>query len=99
MIIRPDDPAIRGGIPLKRVPVIPWPAFVACGLKVHHDGKVKMAVFDPEPMETVEEAFQVLRLILSAQGPKPGPLSWETVPLAVQRHFTFPSQENDNEAT
>jgi hypothetical protein len=87
MIINPNDPAIRGGIPLKRVPVIPWDAFVACGLRVHHEGKVKMAVFAPQPMETAEEAFQVLRLIVAAQGPKPGPIAWETVPETVRRHF------------
>ena len=92
MIINPNDPrslpeAIKGGIPLQKIPVFPWEAFVACGLKVFRDGKLKMATFAPEPMEEVDEVFQVLRLILAAQSPKPGPIDWKTVPLAVQRHF------------
>ncbi len=79
--------AIQGGIPLQKVPVIPWDLFVACGLKVFHDKKVKVAIFVPEPMETADEVFQVLRLIMATQSPKPGPVKWETVPETVRKHF------------
>jgi hypothetical protein len=69
--------------------VIPWAAFVACGLKVYRNDKVQVALFDPQPMITVDEAFQTLRLLMAAQGKKPGPIAWETVPEEVQRHFRF----------
>jgi hypothetical protein len=85
----PNDPALRGGIPLQRVPVIPWEAFVACGLKVHRDGKIQLCLFEPQPMDTAEEAFQTIRFLLASQQGKPGPVSWETVPDEVKRHFRF----------
>lgn len=89
MIINPNDPSLRGGVPLQRVPVIPWPAFVACGLHVCIDGKVRPAIFEPQSMETADEAFQTLRFLLAAQQRKPGPVDWKTVPPEVQRHFRF----------
>lgn len=98
--MNPNDPngraainrATHGGIPLqkaKEVPVFPWDAFVKCALHVYRDGKVQLALFDPQPMETAEEAFQTMRLINAAQLKKPGPIAWETVPECVQRHFKF----------
>lgn len=85
--------AIRGGVPLQKVPVIPWDAFVACGLHVYKDGKVQACLFDPQPMETADEAFQTLRLLMAAQGKKPGPIAWDSVPPEVQRHFRFESDD------
>ena len=87
--------AIKGGIPLQKVPVIPWEAFVACGLKVYKDDKVQVAVFAPEPMETADEVFQTIRLLIAAMGRKPGPIAWQTVPPQVQRHFQFKDEDND----
>jgi len=78
---------------MRRVPVIPWDAFVACGVQVHEDGKVRPVLFDPQPMLTVDEAFQTLRFLLAAQMGKPGPVSWETVPEEVRRHFRFKDDE------
>jgi hypothetical protein len=93
MVINPYDKsftgALKGGVPLQRVPVIPWNAFVACGLKVCLNGKMRSCIFDPQPMVTADEAFQVMRLLLAVQNPKPGPIAWETVPEEVQRHFRF----------
>lgn len=81
--------ALQGGIQLQKVPVIPWEGFVACGLKVfdEQDKKVKVAIFDPQPMDEIDEAFQTLRLLIAAQSPKPGPVDWATVPEEVTRHF------------
>jgi hypothetical protein len=83
-----------GGVQLQRVPVIPWEAFTACGLKVYKDGKVQPCVFDPQPMVTADEAFQVLRLLLASMSAKPGPVSWETVPEEVTKHFRFQDETN-----
>ena len=93
MRLNPRDPALQGGVPLQRVPVIPWEAFVACGLQVFANGKVRLALFDPQPMVTADEAFQVMRLLLAVQGRKPGPIAWETVPEEVQKHFRFKDDE------
>ena len=100
--INPNDPAIRaatrGGIPIqqqKKVPVIPWDAFVACGLQVYRDDKIQLAVFDPQVVSvtgygvSADEVFQTLRLLLAAQGKKPGPIAWDTVPEEIKRHFKF----------
>ena len=81
---------------LRKVPIIPWPAYISCGIKVAVDGKVKLALFTPQPMETAEETFQVLRLILAAQAPKPGPIDWQSVPPEVQRHFSFQPETVDS---
>ena len=91
MIINPNDHSFRGGIPLQRVPVIPWEAFVACGMKVYLDGKIQACRFVPQPMITADEAFQTLRFLIAAQGGKPGPVAWDTVPDEVRRHFRFES--------
>ena len=88
-IINPNDPSLRGGVQLQRVPVISWDAFVACGLQVYESGKVRAAIFDPKPMEDADEAFQTLRLLVAAQGKKPGPINWDSVPEEVRRHFRF----------
>jgi hypothetical protein len=90
MLINPYDKSLKGGVQLQRVPVIPWDAFVSCGLKVHKDRKMQSCIFDPQPMTTADEAFQVLRLLIATQRPKPGPIAWETVPEEVARHFRFP---------
>ena len=92
-IINPNDPSLKGGVQLQRVPVIPWEAFVACGMQVYKDGKVKAALFDPKPMITADEAFQVMRLLMAAQRQKPGPIAWDTVPDEVQRHFRFSGED------
>lgn len=93
MIINPNDPSLRGGVQLKRVPVIPWNAFVACGLQVFTNGKVQLAILDPQPMVTADEAFQTIRLLIAAMGQKPGPVAWDTVPEEVKRHFRFKGDE------
>lgn len=90
----PNDPALRGGINLQKVPVIPWEAFVACGLQVYKDGKIQPCLFDPKPMDTTDEAFQTLRFLLAGQQRKPGPVSWETVPDQVKRHFRFQDEQS-----
>lgn len=95
MIIDPNNDPTRGGIPLQKVPLIPWDAFVHCGLKVYWDGEIQLAVFDPQPMESAEEAFQTLRLLMAAQSQKPGPIAWETVPEVVQKHFRFLQEEGN----
>ena len=94
MIIQPNNHDLRGGIPLQRVPVIPWEAFVACGMKVHKNGKIQPCVFSPETIIDADEAFQVLRFLFAAQQGKPGPVSWETVPEEVKRHFQFEQQSS-----
>ena len=94
MIIEPNDPNIRGGISLQQVPLIPYEMFVACGIKTHFANEIRMAFFDPQPMETLDEVFQTLRFLISSQVPKPGPIKWETVPEEVQRHFRFESENS-----
>ncbi len=103
------NPATQGGIPLTKVPIIPWDAFVAGGLQVHKDEKIQPAVFDPQPMESWDEVVSVYRLLLSAQsqglqaiaagmGKRPnrplGVVAWDTVPEEVQRHFRFRDKED-----
>ena len=88
-IINPNNDPANGGVELRKVPVIPWDAFVACGLKVYSEEKVQIAVFTPNPMETIDEAFQVMRMMMAAQVQKPGPIHWETVPEEVRKHFTI----------
>jgi len=90
-----NDPSLKGGVPLQRVPVIPWEAFVACGLQVYKDGKVQLSLFDPKPMATADEVLQVMLLLISSQGKKPGPIAWDTVPEEVQRHFKFKDEPVD----
>lgn len=108
--INPNDPSLKGGVQLNRVPVIAWERMVAIGIQVYRDGKVQLAIFDPQTMEDPEEVFQVLRLLLSIQqqsirtamqklgmapqGPAPGPVAWDTVPECVQRHFRFKADES-----
>lgn len=76
-----------------RVPIIPWDAYVSCGLKVHVSDKIKIVIFTPQTMETPEEVFQTLRFLMASNsGGKPGPIAWETVPDIVKRHFTFPGE-------
>ena len=87
MIIQPND--IQGGVQLQKVPVIPWEAFIACGVKVYKDEKIRLAVFDPQPMVTADEVLDTLRFVIAAQRDKPGPVDWKTVPSEVQQHFTF----------
>ena len=92
MINIPNDPSLQGGVPLQQFPVIPWNAYVACGLKVFKDDKIQSCIFAPQPMETPDEVFQVLRSLMAAQQNKPGPIAWETVPEEVQKHFAFQHQ-------
>ena len=75
----------------KKMLVIPWEAYIAFGIHVFVDGKMNVAVFDPDPVEikTPEDALNLMRFILSAQGGKPGPADWGTVPEGVRKHFTF----------
>ena len=89
LIINPNDPAIKGGVPLQRVPVIPWSAFVSCGMHVYVEEKLRPAIFDPKPAETADEVMQVMRFLLAAQQKRPGPIDWKTVPESVKRHFRF----------
>lgn len=93
----PRGNILKGGVQLQRVPVIPWDAFVSCGLNAYKDGKVRTCIFDPQPMVTADEAFQVLRFLMAAQRPKPGPIAWDTVPEEVVRHFRF-KEEASQEA-
>lgn len=96
-IINPYDQSLKGGVQLQRVPVIPWQAFVACGLQVYSDGKVQPCIFDPQPMVTADEAFQVLRFLMATQRPKPGPIAWKTVPEEVRRHFRFSGEKAEDD--
>jgi len=97
-VFNPNDPALKGGVQLQRVPVIPWDAFVGCGLQVYKEEKIQPAIFEPNPMETAEEAFQTMRFLLAAQQRKPGPIQWDTVPPEVQRHFKFQPDSPSNPA-
>ena len=48
-------------------------------------------------MATSDDVFQTLRLLVIAMwGRKPGPVSWETVPGEVQRHFRFSSEDDES---
>ena len=78
----------QGGVILNKIPdPIPWDTFVACGLRVLHDGKPAVMLLDPQHTTDVDEAISLFRLLLALHTPKPGPLAWETVPEEVKRHF------------
>lgn len=108
-IINPNGSAFNGGVQLQRVPVIPWDAFVGIGIQFFKDGKVKFAIFDPQPMIDAEDAFQTLRLLMAVQQQtiqslmhitkmaplkrQPGPLQWDTLPGSVKKHFRFKDED------
>ena len=75
----------------RQVPAIPWDGFVAIGIRVHIDGEVQTAMFDPQPMGTADEVFQIVRLLLAAVRNIPGSVSWDTIPEGVQRHLRIQS--------
>ncbi len=82
----------QGGVLLNQIPdAIPWDAFVACGLRVLHEGKPTVVMLAPEHTTDVDEVVSLFRLLLSMHTPKPGPLAWETVSECVRRHFRFVS--------
>jgi len=105
MPFNPNDPALKGGVSLQKVPVVPWDTMVGIGVQVYKDEKIKLAIFDPQPMFEAEEAFQTLRLLMAVQqqtiksllaklgmarlARQPGPVAWDTVPESVRRHFCF----------
>ena len=77
--------------PPQQVPAIPWDGFVAIGIRVHLDGEVQIAMFDPQPMGTADEVFQIVRLLLAAVRNIPGSVSWDTIPEGVKRHLRIQS--------
>lgn len=80
--------SLQGGVLLNKIPpAIPWENFVACGLRVLHDGKLVLFEFSPQPITEADEAVCLLRMLIAGHGSKPGPLAWETVPKSIQRHF------------
>lgn len=85
--IQMQDPALRGGVELRQIPVLPWNTFVGYMVHIHKDDKVQPAILDPQPVESPEEAFELMRFILAAQMRKPMAVQWDTVPKYVRRHF------------
>ena len=86
-----------GGLLLNKIlDPIPFDAFVACGMRVLHEGQVAVFVFEPQPMTDLGEAVALFRLLVSMHTPKPGPLDWNTVPETVRRHFRSLDQPNQS---
>ena len=97
MKINPNDPRLQNALLLNkkqpRPPPSPYQAFVACGIHVYLDGKIQPVALDPQPIDSVDEAFQLLKLLITASRPKPAPLDWSTVPENIQRHFRFSKKD------
>ena len=97
MNINPNDPRLQRGLLLNKKqalpPPIPYGAFIGCGLHVYLDGKIQPAILAPQPIDSVDEAFQLLQLLITASRPKPAPLDWSTVPEDIQRYFRFSKED------
>ena len=99
--INPNSMALLESAPAKDPqPPLPWDEFVSFSMQVQVNGKVKPAIFDPKPIETADEAFQVVRILQAFQGrimmaaltgksEQSRMVAWETVPEEVRRHFCF----------
>ena len=84
-------PALHSGFLINRTPEpIPREVYSACAVRVMHEGKIVATMFDPQHTTDVDEAIGLFRLMFAIQTPSNArPLTWETVPENIRRHFRF----------